>query len=76
MGWKKAAYLSAVISGVCLSPSSASELHGIWRLISFQNVVEGEPPQNMLGDNPKGHLIMAPEGRMIALLTASERKAE
>ncbi len=49
-------------------------LIGNWKLISWQVIVENEPPQNVFGPNPKGYLILTSEGRSMALTTADNRK--
>ncbi len=51
-----------------------SPLVGTWKLIAFQSVVDGEPPKDAMGPDPKGHLIMSREGRMISIITTSSRK--
>jgi hypothetical protein len=49
-------------------------LVGIWKLVSWQVVVEGERPKDVFGAHPKGFLILTREGRSIALTTAEERR--
>ena len=51
-----------------------SELVGIWKLVSFQSLIDNEPPKDAMGANPKGYLILTREGRMVTLLTSSSRK--
>jgi Lipocalin-like domain len=56
--------------------SSAGDLEGpvgTWRLISWQVVVDNEPPQNVFGLHPKGFLILTREGRLMVLTTAEDR---
>ena len=52
-----------------------SAILGSWKLISFEvelrNATERQRP---FGQNPNGYLILGPDGRMMALLTAEERK--
>jgi hypothetical protein len=54
----------------------AAKLQGSWRLISqtLQIVGETTPPREPLGHNPNGYLVLLPEGRMMVLLTAGNRK--
>jgi Lipocalin-like domain len=49
-------------------------LIGNWKLVTYQIVVGNELPRPALGDHPKGHLILTPQGRMSALLTAGNRR--
>jgi hypothetical protein len=44
--------LFAIPSPVFAADSDA--LIGIWKLVSWQVIVENEPPQNVFGPNPKG----------------------
>jgi hypothetical protein len=59
------------------NPAFAADSDGLignWKLISWQVIVENEPPQNVFGPNPKGYLILTSEGRGMALTTADNRK--
>lgn len=47
-------------------------LIGIWRLVSWQVVVDGEP-HDLFGARPRGFLILTEHGRAMALTTASNR---
>ena len=49
-------------------------LVGNWKLISVQVIFDNGTPQAVLGDHPKGYLILTPEGRMMALGTSDTRK--
>jgi hypothetical protein len=51
----------------------ADGLVGVWKLVSWQVIVDNEPPQNVFGLHPKGYLILTREGRAIALTTAEDR---
>jgi hypothetical protein len=55
--------------------ASPDSLIGNWKLVSSQVVVEGQPPQDLFGSNPRGYLVLTPEGRTIVLTTADGRKA-
>lgn len=50
------------------------DLIGVWKLVSWQVIVDKEPPQNVFGLHPKGYLVLTPDGRAIALTTAERRK--
>ena len=42
--------------------AGSDDLIGNWKLVSWQVIVENEPPQNVFGSNPKGYLILTREG--------------
>ena len=54
--------------------AGSDDLIGNWKLVSWQVIVENEPPQNVFGSNPKGCLILTREGRSIVVTTADNRK--
>ena len=62
---------------VMCSPGFAAEqeLVGNWKLVAFQTILDNEPPKDALGADPKGYLILTPGGRMMTLITSSNRKA-
>ncbi len=51
-----------------------ADLVGVWKVVSWQVIVDNEPPQDVFGLHPKGYLILTREGRAIALTTADNRK--
>jgi Lipocalin-like domain len=63
-----------VALSVAASAQDQHPLVGTWRLISQKSIVEGEAPQNVFGDNPKGYLIATREGPLMALFTAEKRQ--
>jgi Lipocalin-like domain len=56
-----------------LFAAEADRLIGVWRLVSFQVIVENGPPQNDFGAHPKGFLLLTREGRSIVVTTAEHR---
>ncbi len=52
----------------------ADGLIGTWKLVSWQVIVDNEPPQDVFGAHPKGFLILTREGRSIAVTTAENRR--
>jgi len=58
-----------------LFAADAEGLVGTWRLVSWQVIVENEPPQNVFGPHPKGFLVLTREGRSIVVMTAENRRA-
>jgi hypothetical protein len=59
-----------------LAQDGASMLYGSWKLISWKIQIVGDssPPAEPWGPNPKGYLILLPNGRMMAHLSAPNRK--
>lgn len=59
-----------------LAQDDAAKLYGSWKLISWtaQIVGENSSPFEPWGPYPKGRLILMPNGRMMALLSAPDRK--
>ena len=53
--------------------AAPEDLIGVWKLVSWQVIVENEPPENVFGLHPKGYLVLTREGRAIALTTAENR---
>jgi Lipocalin-like domain len=49
-------------------------LVSVWKLVSFQTVIENGSPQNEFGVHPKGFLILTREGRSMVLITAERRR--
>lgn len=58
-----------------LFAAEADGLIGAWKLVSWQVIVENQPPQNVFGSHPKGFLILTREGRSIVVTTAENRRA-
>lgn len=56
------------------SPVSAQDLIGEWRLVSWQAIIDGQAPQDLLGTKPRGFLSLSSSGRMIVLITGDSRK--
>src|SRR5262249_15892306 len=53
--------------------SAHADLLGNWKLVSWQVIVEGEPPHNPFGLHPKGYLVLTPQGRSIAITAPEPR---
>ncbi|HEY1542306.1 MAG TPA: lipocalin-like domain-containing protein [Xanthobacteraceae bacterium] len=56
------------------STAGQEALLGNWKLVSWQVIVDGEPPHNPFGLHPKGYLVLTPQGRSIAITTAEHRE--
>jgi hypothetical protein len=70
--------LSLILLALFARPTVAADqqhpLVGNWKLISYQLIIESDEPKDIFGQQPKGYLILTPEGRMMALLTSDTRK--
>jgi hypothetical protein len=67
-------FLTFLAVSAPLFGQNAKSLVGTWKLVSWQVIVENEPPRNVFGAHPKGFLILTREGRAIVLTTAQERR--
>lgn len=65
--------LLALATPISLFAQEPAGLVGVWKLVSWQVIVENEPPQDVFGVHPKGYLILTREGRAIVLTTAEDR---
>ena len=55
--------------------AATAELVGTWRLVSWSiEVVESGEKLQQFGDNPPGYIHFTSDGRVFAVLTASDRK--
>jgi hypothetical protein len=59
-----------------LAQDNLADLYGVWRLTSFTAQIVGgnAPPTAVWGPNPRGYLIFMPNGRMMAHVSAPDRK--
>lgn len=53
--------------------AAPEDLIGVWKLVSWQVIVDNQPPQDVFGLHPKGYLVLTSEGRAIVLTTAENR---
>jgi hypothetical protein len=58
-----------------LFAANAHGLTGVWRLVSWQTIIENGLPQNEFGVHPKGFLVLTSEGRSIVVITGEHRLA-
>ena len=59
-----------------LNPALAADndaIAGTWRLVSWQVIIDNQPPHDIFGAHPKGFLVPSREGRAIVLTTAEKR---
>ncbi len=70
----RALLLIVLLVATPLFAAEADDLVGVWKLVSWQVIVDNEPPQDVFGLHPKGYLILTREGRAIVLTTAENRK--
>jgi hypothetical protein len=62
-------------AGPLEKPPAAAEGNGLvgnWRLVSSQAIVDDQA-HDLFGSNPKGYLILTPQGRLCAITTAENR---
>ena len=71
----RALFLILLASSGPLLAADADGLIGTWKLVSWQVIVDNEPPQDIFGPHPKGFLILTREGRSIVVTTAENRRA-
>ena len=53
----------------------SDELIGLWRLVSAKREYEDGEVSEIYGGKPRGYLLLAPGGRMMAILTATDRSS-
>ena len=53
----------------------ATQLVGAWKLTSWVTQVIGEDSREPYGPNPKGRLVITPEGHWIVIITAANRQS-
>jgi hypothetical protein len=58
-----------------LADDTAKHLVGSWKLSSWVTQIIGGETLEPFGPNPKGRLVITPEGYMTALIVAANRKA-
>lgn len=58
-----------------LLAADGDALVGTWKLVSWQVIVENQPPQNEFGEHPKGFAVLTRGGRLVVLTTAENRRA-
>jgi lipocalin-like protein len=71
----RAAVLILFVISRVLFATEPDAVVGVWKLVSWQVIVENGPPRNEFGLHPKGFLILMREGRSIVLTTAEQRLA-
>ncbi len=64
------------MASVVSSPDDvATQLVGTWKLTSWLTQVIGEDSREPYGPNPKGRLVITPEGHWIVIITAANRQS-
>ncbi|TCZ57799.1 lipocalin-like domain-containing protein [Roseicella aquatilis] len=70
---------TAFAAALCLSASAAlaepNRLAGSWVLVAYQITWGQEAPRDLFGARPQGRLIATPEGQMVLLVAAEDRRA-
>jgi Lipocalin-like domain len=69
----RALLLIVLVTSTPVFAAQGDGLVGVWKLVSWQVIVDNEPPKKEFGFHPKGYLVLTPEGRAIVLTTAENR---
>jgi len=56
-----------------IADDAAKQLAGTWKVVSLITKFDGGDAVEPFGPNPKGRLVLTPEGRWIIILTAANR---
>jgi len=67
--------VGVALPNVAVPQTAKEELHGVWKLTSW--VIEDSETKErkaLLGEHPKGYLILLPTGRMAAVITPEGRR--
>jgi hypothetical protein len=65
--------LAFIIVSLPARAADTVALIGNWKLVSWQ-VIVGNETQNAFGSNPRGYLLLTPEGRARVITTAEGRQ--
>jgi hypothetical protein len=64
----------SLLTPVALADDATKQLVGTWKLTAWVVQVIGEDSREPYGPNPKGRLIMTPEGHWMLLITGASRR--
>src|SRR5882757_5825788 len=65
--------LLAVPTGLSFADDAGKQLAGTWKVVSLITKFDGGDAVEPFGPNPKGRLVLTPEGQWIIILTAANR---
>jgi Lipocalin-like domain len=76
MRWLPLCFVAIILLGRSAAADENDKLFGVWKLVSlaYEDAQTGEQKQ-LFGPHPKGYLILLPNGRMSAIVTAEGRTA-
>jgi Lipocalin-like domain len=60
-------------AGLSFADDAAKQLVGTWKVVSLITKFDGGDAVEPFGPNPKGRLMLTPEGQWIIILTAANR---
>ena len=60
-------------TGLLFADDAAKQLAGTWKVVSLITKFDGGDAVEPFGPNPKGRLVLTPEGQWIIILTAANR---
>jgi len=63
-----------LLTPVALADDAQKQLVGTWKLTAWLVQVIGEDSREPYGPNPKGRLVITPEGHWIAVITGANRR--
>jgi len=69
-----AAAIGMTLSGSTTSRADPADLVGTWKFISYLRTDAQGQNVNVMGEHPEGYLIYTPEGRMMVIVVAENRK--
>ena len=67
-------HLLPVRTGLSFADDAAKQLAGTWKVVSLITKFDGGDAVEPFGPNPKGRLVLTPEGQWIIILTAANRE--
>ena len=60
-------------TGLSIADDAATQLAGTWKVVSLITRFDGGDAVEPFGSNPKGRLVLTPEGQWIIILTGANR---
>jgi hypothetical protein len=64
---------SLLLTPVAFADDAAKQLIGTWKLTAWTLQVIGEDTREPFGPNPKGRLVLTPEGHWMVIITGANR---
>jgi Lipocalin-like domain len=64
---------SCILPGPGFADDAAKQVVGTWKLVSEATTLEGGDKLELFGQNPKGRLVLTPDGHWFAIITRADR---